>query len=500
MADENTGDSDITQFADPPFRAEEPDLPELDEVTPLPASPRQDIAVADLRDRVSSVIIDGLVFYFLYLAILFLYRMIVWKQPIGPIPAAPPHVYFFHGIFAAVVLLYYFIGEVVFFTTIGKFCGWMSVRSKEGGVPSIFSILIRTILRPVDLVLGILPTWILLEKTEYHQRLGDLAAGTVVVKRFAKGVQHYPVEGLIASASLRVLTGIVDCIFFAGWAGGYFLLIDPQRPLVSTFFLAATPFVLLFWFLAWELMAHTSPGKWMAGLRYTQEDGSSLTFGGALFRTLLRPIDFTPIGWLAFFLSERKQRVGDLIGGSIVIHAKRHWSGIVGLVLSTFAIAALWFVGLSNPRNFTTSFFNLQFLSGVAAVTSEEAAQDKVLMVLQFQFLEPDKKIRPKSQFKAGETVSFSFQLIGFTARDERAWVQEDLSVRYPDGSMGFKQENLIDFRQKLENPYAPLELANTVNLPPNAQVGRYTLILTLHDRLSNRQLMEQRFFEVTAP
>ena len=503
MAEEDfQEDQDETELANRQEFAQEEEERFAEEKTPLPEAKESVSSLATLRDRLAALFIDGLVFYFLYIVTLLLYRMIVWKSPFGSVPLDSPHVYIFHGIIFTEIFLYYFIGEAVFFTTIGKFCNWMSVRSVHGGIPSILSVILRNLFRPVDLLLGVFPTWVLLEKTQYRQRLGDMIAGTIVIRRFSWSGQHIPVEGNIASASLRVCAGMMDLVFAVGFLGGLALLLDPQRPLFSILLFAAFPFAVLFWFLSWQVLTQTSPGKWIFGLRYVLEDGRPLTFSSALFRTLLLPVDLTPVGWLSLFLSERNQRVGDLVGGSLVIHAKRSWHGWVGTILGLLLAGLFWFLGQANPRNFTTPFFNTKFLQFMLPVEGApaESQEERSLMITQFKYRNTDGTFRPSSQFAAGEAVLFSFEVVGFTVRDGRAWLEEDLEIRYPNGEVGFKQEGIINFNKPVKSQWAPLELNNTLNLPDTTAPGHYRVLLMIRDKLSNRKLTHERFFDVVAP
>ncbi len=91
-----------------------------------------------------------------------------------------------------------------------------------------------------------------------------------------------------------------------------------------------------------------------------------------------------------------------------------------------------------------------------------------------------------------------TFDVIGFELKNNKAWIQEDLLVRYPDESIGLKLENVIDFYQTLTTT-EPIKLTNNINLPQKALPGRYTVTITIRDKNSGKQLKEQRFFYVTA-
>jgi len=66
-----------------------------------------------------------------------------------------------------------------------------------------------------------------------------------------------------------------------------------------------------------------TPGKRLLGMRVISVDGSVPSAGQLLLRNILRLIDFLPFGYLlglvAMFISLRGQRLGDLVGGTLVV-------------------------------------------------------------------------------------------------------------------------------------------------------------------------------------
>jgi uncharacterized RDD family membrane protein YckC len=78
------------------------------------------------------------------------------------------------------------------------------------------------------------------------------------------------------------------------------------------------------WFVGWEwLGGGRTPGKRAMGLRVVRTDGRALGLGGALIRNLLRPLDLGTGGVLALAVAaftRRHQRLGDLAGGTLVVH------------------------------------------------------------------------------------------------------------------------------------------------------------------------------------
>ena len=78
-----------------------------------------------------------------------------------------------------------------------------------------------------------------------------------------------------------------------------------------------------FYYIGMELTFGGTIGKLMTGLRVRNADGSPLSVRGAVLRLLFLPIDATEIYLLAamlFFTTGKNQRIGDLIGGTVVCY------------------------------------------------------------------------------------------------------------------------------------------------------------------------------------
>ena len=515
MADEKHLDDESTEMATPygekdPWEEEETPLPqravlpaieeiEEDELTPIPQT---GLVLGSIRDRFASGVFDLLVLGYLYLGFLLAYNFIVWRQFLRPIPVQGTHAYLFHSLYLLFAFLYFFIAEGVFFTSLGKFFARLSVRRPTGEGASLMQVALRNILRPLDYLLSVSPTWMLLEKLPRRQRLGDLLAGTLVTKHLSRAPRPAHVSGKTASATLRLLAGAIDFCFSAAFVGGFALFIDYKRPVFSFLIVSLLPLVYLAWHLAWEGLFKTTAGLWIFGCKITTEEGAPIGFTEAMIRALFRVLDTNPFGWSVLFMSSKNQRPSDLAAATVVVHDARPWKTLIGIGVSLVLIAAIWFAGLVNPRNYLTPFFKADFLAKVFSVrvgggVALPASQG--LLGKRFNYLSPDRKTpRPSAEFKPGETIYFSFDITGFAVRDNEGWIQEDLVVRYPDQAIGFKQENIVDFHQLLKNPEVPLEIMNTLALPPNAQPGHYTLVIVLHDRFANRHLTEQRTFLVT--
>jgi uncharacterized RDD family membrane protein YckC len=84
----------------------------------------------------------------------------------------------------------------------------------------------------------------------------------------------------------------------------------------------------LVYFFLFETLWSRTPGKHFFGLRVCQSDGSPCTMRSALIRTLLRIIEVNPVlfgplpAGIMLMVTKRKQRLGDLLAGTVVIANK----------------------------------------------------------------------------------------------------------------------------------------------------------------------------------
>lgn len=78
--------------------------------------------------------------------------------------------------------LYYLVLEGLWGRTVGKFLTGIRVVTDTGGRPGFWRIFGRTVLRPLDAFGGYLLGWLVAICSVRRQRIGDHAAGTLVVR------------------------------------------------------------------------------------------------------------------------------------------------------------------------------------------------------------------------------------------------------------------------------------------------------------------------------
>lgn len=459
--------------------------------------------IAEIKDRFAALAVDGCLLYCLYWALMPIFRSIALGQAAGPIPAAGTNGLLFHGIFLLLCFLLFTLFEFALSATPGKMLCHLSVRKADGAPPSIGAAAIRNLLRFVDIALcPLLIPLAMMEWSPWHRRLGDLAAGTVVIRRLTRAPRQYALSlDIVSSASRRAIAFLFDLTLVGAFGFGYALLLSPDQPLVSMLLVVLAPIFLLAFFTLPEWLTHTSPGKWILGLAICHEDGSAIGLSTAFVRNLWRVVDCNPAGFLTCLFSLRRQRPGDSAAGSVVVRVQREWRGFAGLIGALLIACAVTYAGISNRSSFLSGNFQINFLPSIdirGLASAAPASRDENLTIRNFRFAAGDAEtLRKPSIFQPGETLYLLFDLSGFGVQEGKAWIQEDLSVSYPDGSVGLKLENINDFNREITDP-GPVRFENHIALPANAQAGRYTVTITLRDKNARREIKEQRFFYIT--
>lgn len=459
--------------------------------------------IAEIRDRFAAFFLDVLFLYILYWPAMLAYRTIAFESAAGPIPARGIHGIIFNGLFLLLALLWFVLPEMVFQASPGKLLCHLIIRKADGSPAPFISVLLRNLLRPIDIILfPVLILSAMLEWTAWHRRLGDFIGGTVVVRKLVNIPKQYALSlEIIATATRRAIAFLIDFALLVAFIFGYGLLLNPENPVLSLLLVVFFPPALVIFFALPEWLFKTSPGKWILGLTICHEEGAAIDLPGALIRTLWRPFDNNPMGFLTILLSIRHQRPGDVAASSVVIKVPREMKGFIGVVLWSLMTAIICYAGLGNRDSFLTSGFQINFLPSIdlAAISSPaKESRQMNLSIQNFTFAEgEDRAPRRPSIFEPGETVFMIFDVDGYATRQGNVWIQEDLTINYPDGGVGLRLENINDFHQGLKKS-GYIRFENNISLPDVAQPGRYSVTITIRDKLSNRDLKEQRFFYVT--
>ena len=103
----------------------------------------------------------------------------------------------------SLALVYYVLFEALFGATPGKGIAGIQVRSRDGDACDFRAALIRNLLRPVDAFAAYLVGFIVAAVSHSRQRIGDLAAGTIVVRQATPAVMRI----LLSLAWFALATG-----------------------------------------------------------------------------------------------------------------------------------------------------------------------------------------------------------------------------------------------------------------------------------------------------
>lgn len=130
--------------------------------------------------------------------------------------------------------------------------------------------------------------------------------GDVVFKRIAA----FLIDAILFGVVYGVLTSIVSAIS------------DTLGALVG----GLIGIVFFVYFIYFEAEYGQTVGKMLMNIVVVTEDGDPITYRESTIRTLLRIVDALPffylIGLIAIYLTDRNQRLGDLLADTVVVKTK----------------------------------------------------------------------------------------------------------------------------------------------------------------------------------
>lgn len=144
----------------------------------------------------------------------------------------------------------------------------------------------------------------------------------------------------LAGPMVRVMAWAIDC----GIRFAVYIVLVLIFALVSLWVrsgaVMAALFILLFvleWFypVLFEMFARgQTPGKMLFRLQVLHDDGTPVSWAASLQRNFLRVVDFLPffnaLGLLSMLFSQRFQRLGDWVAGTVVVYlpVSAHWQAV----------------------------------------------------------------------------------------------------------------------------------------------------------------------------
>jgi uncharacterized RDD family membrane protein YckC len=124
---------------------------------------------------------------------------------------------------------------------------------------------------------------------------------------------------------LTLVVGI-PVVVVVGVLGGGKALDNPSKMLIAVV-IAGLYLLWLGYSIYFEVKWNgQTPGKWVVGIRVIREGGAPVDFRAAAVRNLLATADFLPtlflLGALLVVLTSRRQRLGDMAAGTIVVRER----------------------------------------------------------------------------------------------------------------------------------------------------------------------------------
>jgi uncharacterized RDD family membrane protein YckC len=132
------------------------------------------------------------------------------------------------------------------------------------------------------------------------------------------------VELTLANIGSRFIAGAIDFTIQALVIIALALLLQPAGDAGVAIFSSAMFAVIFFYDVLFEVLGRgKTPGKRWTGLRVVRAGGRPITLVPSALRNILRIIDILPgfygVGMTVIFITDRNQRVGDLVAGTYVL-------------------------------------------------------------------------------------------------------------------------------------------------------------------------------------
>jgi uncharacterized RDD family membrane protein YckC len=130
------------------------------------------------------------------------------------------------------------------------------------------------------------------------------------------------------ASKARLIAAFIDNL--VALAATFFLvaLIPPSLPILKGITLIVA---YLGYFIVFETLWSRTPGKYFQGLVVRTVDGSRSSWISALIRGGLRIIEVDPVllgalpAGIAIVSTDRKQRIGDVLAGTVIVSDKYDW-------------------------------------------------------------------------------------------------------------------------------------------------------------------------------
>jgi uncharacterized RDD family membrane protein YckC len=295
----------------------------------------------------------------------------------------------------------------------------------------------------------------------------------------------------LASFGDRVLAHLIDLLFLimvfvllanicsARWGGltqaGFEFGGLPAVLVMTLSILAFLAYLILF-----EGLTGATPGKLLAGLRVCAADGQRCGFGKALARNLLRVADLLTL-YLVGAVSKKRQRVGDLAAGTLVVRATPTAGARTAAALLLVACLAVTWGGSAYARRHARVPIIGLAVTGLRFADTASAPA------------------RSRAEFKPGEEVRLFYDIDGVTC-DTNAQITLLIRCRVlaADGST-VADLDPTPVRQNANLSKNHVNGHVFVRMPAGQAAGTYTLQVTVEDQVAQKTQTVSARFTLTA-
>ncbi len=473
--------------------------PHGESLTELKTERQYVLRLATLKERFAAFLADGIFCLYGVLALDFLLQHFLQGRITTQLYFEGMNQILYASTSLAFIFLYFFLFEAIFTATPGKMLARLTIHKKKGGSPSLIAILTRNVFRFIDLPLFFITGIGLMEATRRRQRLGDVLASTIVLRKISfEGRRVNPDEAICSGATRRTFAWSIDLFLTATFGYGLLSLLPSHRPLWSMAGLHLLPLMIILTLTLCEFLFQATVGKTLFGMKVVEEDGRPASLAALLVRNLFRIMDMNPLGYLFTALSSYRQRPGDIAAGTLVVNDRRGWRSWFSIPFMFILTASVFYGGWTNPHNFfkegrivRIATFQWDPIPIMLRRLTVRGLQIESLKV-GFNEEEPN----DKSIFDAGDTVYLLLAVSGYEIRNEKAWLQTDVQVLDPQGQPVLNREKMIHEVISVGHQKV-VHLATRFALNPQAIEGSYQVTVTLTDLFGNTNKVERTRFLV---
>jgi len=459
---------------------------------PVPAAPSSPVpligvfGVARMGDRLIATILDS-IFLGVVFAVIGMYtaaRMGGVTHSGFSLNGAPAVLAM--GATLLVGFLYYVLGEAIAGSTLGKSITGIQVREKTGARCGMKRSLIRNLLRIVDAIGVYLVGFLIAIFSKTRQRLGDHAAGTVVVERNT-------------SKAVRIFFVIVWLAMIGGGLTGAYVIHRGAPETVNGEFVALP-----------STIPAASTGRLRAGNFAFIEGNGGLVRPNAVFK----PGDQVFLKYDIAGFARDAQKAPHLSfqltaadPAGVAIH--QPWTtrfdgplprgapvnGSLGLELPSFAPPGSYKINVKVHDEVNNTDLEMMpvFQVNAPAVTVPQGPEIRDLQ------LSRSRNGPVETGFDIGATVYMTCKVFGLHFRDERTSARMSHKVLGPEGQILLDTPDFLDLSK--QEYYRPatywVPVWGDVTIPSDMKKGIYTDQYSVVDNVTNQTVTQEVKFEV---